>query len=40
MLTMRTLAIGDAVTDLPNHFRVGSDCVVLIEKWDSVALPP
>ena len=29
-----------AVTDLPNHFRVGSDCVVIIEKWDSVALPP
>jgi quinol monooxygenase YgiN len=27
----------DAVTDIPNHFRVGPDRVVIIEQWESIA---
>jgi quinol monooxygenase YgiN len=27
----------DADSDLPNHFRIGPDRVMVIEKWESVA---
>jgi len=27
----------DAETDIPNHFRVGPDRVVIIEQWESIA---
>jgi quinol monooxygenase YgiN len=27
----------DAETTIPNHFRVGPDCVVIIEKWETLA---
>ena len=26
----------DAVTDIPNHFKLGADRVVVVEKWESV----